>query len=285
MDKEHAPLANAIEQSPGYMAAIHLPLLRGRGFDILDGSAGHLSAIVTRDFAARFWPDRDAIGRRFRFLDKDTPGDWITVVGVSGNLAQGFDTAPLPLLFLPYRRDAWDSMALAIPAAKPKAMIPAVRAALASLDPDLPIYGVSTMAEFESHQIWFLRVFGTVFGVFSCIALLMASVGIYAVMAQATGSRTREIGVRMALGATPRRILMLMLRRGAWQLAAGVSAGAAVAIPAAMALRGLPFLDSPFDPRLLAVVAMLLSGVGLFACWLPARRAATVNPVAAIRHE
>ncbi len=285
MDKDHAPLANMVEFSPGYAAAIHLPLLRGRAFNETDGSAGHLNAIVTRDFAVRFWPDRDAVGRRFRFLDKDTPGEWIAVAGISGNLVQDTDAAHLPLLFLPCRQDSFDSMALVIPAARPKAVIPAVRAAVAGLDANLPIYDVSTFEEFEAHQIWFLRVFGVVFSVFASIALLMASVGIYAVMAQATGSRTREIGVRMALGATPRGIVALVLRRGTWQLGAGVAAGIAAAIPATMAMRGLPFLSAPSDPAMLAAVAMALATVGLFACWLPARRAAAINPVSAIRDE
>jgi ABC-type antimicrobial peptide transport system permease subunit len=114
---------------------------------------------------------------------------------------------------------------------------------------------------------------------------VIASVGIYAVMAQAAGSRTREIGVRMALGATPRKIAALVLRRGLWQLISGLGLGIAVALPATAALGGLPLLDAPSDPLLMAAIAALLLTVGLFACWLPARRAAALNPVAAIRNE
>jgi ABC-type antimicrobial peptide transport system permease subunit len=176
-------------------------------------------------------------------------------------------------------------MAIVARASSPSSAASALRAAVQKMDEDLPVFELRTMAEVSEHQIWFLRLFGTVFLVFAAVALIIASVGIYAVMAQATGSRTREIGVRMALGATPRTIAVLVLRRGLWQLVSGLGLGIAVALPAAAALGGLPFLDAPSDPRLIAVVGALLWTVGLFACWLPARRAAALNPVAAIRNE
>lgn len=291
VDPEHRPNAAAIEQSPGYFAVIHLPLLRGRDFNALDGSAGHLNAIVTQDFARRHWPNQDPLGRRFRFYDKDKPGEWISVIGVSGDIVQSLDAVPDPVLFLPWRQDSYGSMAFALRANldarsnAPLALAPTIRAAVQKLDQDLPVFELRTMAEVADRQIWFLRVFGSIFLVFATVALVIASVGIYAVMAQATGSRTQEIGVRMALGATPEKIALLILRRGVAQLLAGLSLGAMVAIPVARMLGKLSFLEAPSDPAMMFLVAATLWMIGLFACWLPARRAAALNPVTAIRNE
>lgn len=284
-DPAHGPSASMVVESPGYLTAIHLPMLRGRDFNAIDGSTGHVGVVVTREFAERYWANGDPVGKRLRFYNGEKAGDWIPVIGVSGNVVQSVESAPDPLLFLPYRQESYDSMALVVRAAKPLTMASAVRTAVQGLDQDLPLSDLRTMTAVLEHQIWFLRLFGTIFLVFAGIALLMAAVGIYAVIAQATAGRTQEIGVRMALGATPRGILGLVLKRGVWQLAAGLGLGAAVAIPAARVLGSVRFLDAPSDPAMFTAVAMVLSIVGLFACWLPARRAAALDPVSAIRNE
>jgi predicted permease len=285
VDAEHRPNAAVITKSPGYFAAINLPLLRGRDFDTLDGSPGHLNAVVTQDFGRRQWPNQDPLGRRFRFYENDKPGEWISVIGVSANIVQSLDTVPDPVLFLPWRQDSYGSMAIVARADAPLAIAPAIRAAVQKLDQDLPVFELQTMSEVADRQIWFLRVFGSIFLVFATVAMVIASVGIYAVMAQATGSRTQEIGVRMALGATPEKITVLVLRRGFAQLVGGISLGAAVGIPAARTLGKLPFLAAPSDPAMMCSVAAVLWIVGLFACWLPARRAAALNPVSAMRND
>jgi ABC-type antimicrobial peptide transport system permease subunit len=135
------------------------------------------------------------------------------------------------------------------------------------------------------HEIWFLRLFGELFFGFALVGLLMASVGIYAVMAHAAAGRTREIGVRMALGASVRNILALVMARGLWQIAAGVVLGLAAGIPIARIMASLPIGVSPSDPAVFFTVASVLASVGIFACWLPARRAAALDPVKAIRYE
>ncbi|HEY6990214.1 MAG TPA: ABC transporter permease [Bryobacteraceae bacterium] len=286
-DPAHAPSASVVIESPRYFDAINLPLLLGRDFNQMDGAAGRQSAIVTKQFAERYWPNQNAIGKRLRFYTKDKPGDWISVIGVSANLVQEpNEKAPNPLLFVPYRQEAPDSMALAIrSAAAPASLASAVRATVQSLDQDLPLFDVRTLAKAIERTQWFLRLFGIVFAVFALIALVMASVGIYAVMAQAATSRTREIGIRMALGATSRNILRLVLSRGVIQLAAGLIFGLAAAFPAARLMAALPFRFSATDPAVFLTVSLLLAAVGLFACWLPARRAAALNPVNAIREE
>jgi putative ABC transport system permease protein len=284
-DPFHGPSASVVVASPGYFSVIRLPMLRGRDFSSMDGSEGRLAAIVTREFASRFWRNSATVGKRFRFYDKDKPGDWISVVGVTSDLTQSLEASSDPLVFVPYRQDSYDSMALAARGPDSRTIAPAVRTVVQGMDQDLPLSDVRSMTELMDHQIWFLRLFGTIFLIFAAIALLMASVSIYAVIAQATGSRTQEIGVRMALGATPRSILALVLRRGVWQLIAGLVCGAAVAIPGARLLGSVEFLDRPSDPLMFGAAAAVLSLVGLFACWLPARRAAALDPITAIRNE
>jgi putative ABC transport system permease protein len=293
IELEHAPIAEPahrpwvsfLAQSPGYFESIHLPLLAGRDFTDSDGAPQHFAAILTREAAAHFWPNQDAIGKRFRLYDdQNTPTEWITVVGISSNMVQEIgDNDAKPLLFVPYRQEGWNSMALVVQsAADPTA---AVRAAVQNLDGELPLRDPSRLTAALEHQTWFLRTFGKLFGAFAFIGLVMASVGIYAVIAHASSSRTQEIGVRMALGASVRNILMLVMKRGLWQIGAGLGIGLALAIPASRLMSSLPIGVSASDPGVYLSVAAVLVVVGVFACWLPARKAAALNPVQAIRYE
>jgi putative ABC transport system permease protein len=281
----HRPSVSFVVQSPGYFDAINLPILLGRDFNETDGTADHKSAILTRECAQHFWPNQSAIGRRFRFYDdKNKPGDWITVIGISANIVQELDEKdPKPLLFVPFRQEGWNGMALLVrSSANP---ITAVRAALQDLDPDLPLRDVYTLPQAIEHQQWYLHLFSKLFAGFALIALLMAAVGIYAVIAQQTNDRTQEIGVRMALGANARNIVTLVMARGLWQIGAGLLLGMAAALPAMRLMAGLHISVSPSNPAVFLIVAALLTVVGLFACWLPARRAAALDPVKAIRYE
>jgi ABC-type antimicrobial peptide transport system permease subunit len=206
------------------------------------------------------------------------------VIGVSANLVQELiSNDPRPLIFVPYRQEGWNSMTLAIEGSGDPSG--PVRAAVQSLDAELPLRDVSSLSAALEHQTWFLRVFGKIFGSFAFIGMVMASVGIYAVIAHAGSQRTQEIGVRMALGASVRSILMLMMKRGLWQIGAGLALGLALAIPAVRLLTALPLGVSTADPMVFLAVASVLVSVGVFACWLPARRAATLDPVKAIRYE
>jgi predicted permease len=290
-DPAHRPEIWFLVQSPGYFDAINLPLLVGRDFEQTDGAPGHKTAILTKECAEHFWPNQSAIGKRFRLYDdedknakKDKPNEWITVVGVSANLVQQLDDpSPKPLMFIPYQQEGWNSMALVLRSSGNPAA--AVRSTVQSLDQDLPLRQVWTMTEAVDHQQWFLHLFTKLFSGFALIGLVMASVGIYAVIAQATSSRTQEIGVRMALGATSRNILALVMGRGLWQIGAGLLLGATAAIPAVRLMASLRISVSPSDPVVFIAVSALLSAVGLFACWLPARRAAHIDPAKAIRYE
>ena len=284
-DPAHRPVVAYVTASPGYFSTIRLPLLFGRDFNAIDGLASHQAAILTRATAERFWPGQSVLGKRFRlFDDQGKPGDWITVVGVTANLAQDLtERDPKPLLFVPIQQQDWSGTSLVVEStANPTAQ---VRAAVQSLDQDLPLRDVFILNEAVEHQTWYLHLFSKIFMGFAFVALVMAAVGIYAVLAQATSRRTQEIGVRIALGASLRNIMLLVMRRGLWQIAAGLALGLAAAFPAARLMASLPIGVSPTDPAVFAAVAALLALVGLVACWLPARRAAALDPVRAIRYE
>jgi predicted permease len=282
--KANRPQVALVVQSPGYLDAIRLPLLLGRDFNQTDGMTGRKSAILTRACAQHFWPNQSAIGKRFRLYDDNKAGDWITVIGISANLVQDLnENDPKPLLFEPFRQEGWSGMALLVQSSVDPTT--AVRAAVQNLDPDLPLRDVSMLAGAVERREWFLHLFSRVFLGFALIALMMASVGLYAVIAHATDSRTQEIGVRMALGANTRNIMMLVMKRGLWQIAAGLVLGLGAALPVTRLIASLPIGVSPSDPVIFLLVASVLAAVGLVACWLPARRAAALDPVKAIRYE
>ena len=285
------PVGLRVAASPGYFALIDLAIAAGRTFEPRDGTTGYEAAIVTGAFAARFWPNQSPLGKRFRlypqFDESAGPGKWLTVVGVSGDIRQEInERRPDPPFFLPYRPGGFSVMEVLVrTASDPASSAPAVRAAVQRIDPDLALGNVMTLAARVDRNAFFLRVFGSLFVVFALVALALASVGIYAVVAQATGRRTQEIGIRMALGATSYTILRLVLARGLKQLAAGVILGLAAAFGATRLLSSLIGNISPTDPVVFVSVTLLLTAVGLLACWLPARRAAALHPIQALRHE
>jgi ABC-type antimicrobial peptide transport system permease subunit len=231
------------------------------------------------------WPGQNPIGKRFRLYDnKNKATEWIAVVGISANLMQEIqENDPRPLLFVPYRQEGWDNMAVVVESSTDP--LQAMRTTVQHLDPDLPLNDPSVVKDALEHQTWFLRVFGRIFLGFALIALLMASVGIYAVIAHAMNGRTQEIGLRLALGATMRNIMLLVMKRGLWQIGAGLVLGLGAALPAAHLMASLPFGMAGSNAPIFLVVALCLASVGVFACWLPARRAAGLDPVKAIRYE
>lgn len=279
----------ALVQTPGYLAAIGLPLLAGRDFNETDGDPGKEAAVVTRQFAAKFWPGSPPIGKRFRQYDNGKPGPWMTVIGLTADLLQDPQNPDAaPLFFINHRQEPWGWMAVVLrTAGDPAGLASAVRATVQKMDVDLPLSDVAVLPSILDHDRWFLRVFGTLFLVFALIGLLMASVGIYAVVAQSTARRTREIGIRMALGATAQRILQMVLARGLVQLGLGLALGLGGAVAATHLLASVGFLFqiSPDDPLVFVTITGLLLMIGLFACWLPARRAAALEPVQALRQE
>ena len=288
-DPKQPPRASLLVETPGYLPAIGLPILLGRGFAETDGDPGKEVVIVSRAFADKHWPGKSAIGQRFRFVENDKPGEWLSVIGIAADLEQNPNQkdAP-PLVHLSYRQEPWGWMGVMLRARSDPALLAGqVRALVQKIDQDLPLFEVRTLTAALEKQRWFLNVFGSLFSIFAGIGLLMASVGIYAVVAQTTARRTREIGIRMALGATGASIVRLVLSRGLTQLGLGLGLGLAGALAATRLLDKVGFLVgiSPHDPVVFVSIAALLVAIGLAACWLPARRAARIAPTEALRTE
>jgi ABC-type antimicrobial peptide transport system permease subunit len=200
-----------------------------------------------------------------------------------GNLGNESDD---PVIYVPHRFESSGSMQVLLrTSTEPTSLATALRTEVQQLDQDLALFDVRTLDDQIARGRWYLRVFGTVFLIFALIALCMAAVGIYAVMAQATNRRTREIGVRIALGAGVSSILRLVLGRGIKQLALGVVLGLAAGLAVCRLMARLMFHVSPSDPLTFIAVTATLLAAGLFATWLPARRAAKLDPVKALRYE
>jgi putative ABC transport system permease protein len=294
------PTATRVVISPGYLELLDVPILTGRYFDQRDGFDGQESIIVTADFAARVWPGQPALGKRLRLYSEPAranpgagaaeppqPGRWLTVVGISGDLEQApQELRPLPVFFVPYAPGGPSVMAVVLRATgNPAALAAPLRAAAREIDPDRGLANLRTLEEGAYQQGWYLRVFGSMFLIFAAAALLLASIGIYAVVAQTTARRTQEIGLRMALGATSRVIERLVVTRGLKQLALGTVLGIAIALALTRLMGELLYGVSPSDPVVFGSVVGIIALVGLAACWLPARRAAKLDPLKALRHD
>jgi predicted permease len=277
--------------STDYFQMFELPIVHGRTFEVADGAAGREAAVVTRAFARQFFGDDSPLGRRIRFNAERDPGPWLTIVGVSRDLVQtrrsGQEAVgPQPIVFVPPRQEDVSTLLMAVRTAGDASRVgPPLRQAIQVMDPDLALYDVGTFQAAVQQSRLFHRVFAVIFGIFGASALLMAAVGLYAVMAQAATRRTREIGIRMALGATRGRVLATIMRRGVVQLAIGLALGLALASVTAGVMRTLLFGVAPRDPAAFTSAAAVLVAVGLLACWLPAWRAAKLAPVQALSHD
>jgi predicted permease len=284
LEPAERPSISRVLVSPGYFRAINLAVRRGRDFTDIDGAPGHEAVIVSRTFAARFWPTEDAVGKRLRFFADTTPGPWVTVVGVTDDVVQSSrSVAPEVVAFVPYRfGDPQSLIVVARTATDPHTLANPLRSAVQALDPNLPMFDVRTFEEQMYLSRWPYRVFGVIFGIFALAALVMAAVGLYAVMSQATSRRTREIGIRMALGATPSGILRNVMGRGSVQLLIGLVLGLSAAYMASGQMQALLLGVVAVDPVVFMGTPLLLMAVGLVACWIPAHRAALIAPMRAL---
>jgi putative ABC transport system permease protein len=280
-----APSARISVVSPSYFDALGIPLLAGRAFDRRDTHEAPPVAIVNRTLADREWPRESPIGKRLRWGADDTT--WVTVVGVVPPVKQRELTElDRPQVYVPHAQAGWRSMGVVVRAAgSPAALAGAVRAAARAFDPDLPVSRLRTMDELVRRRMFQPRVYGIMFGVFGLAALLLASLGLYGVMAYAVAQRTQEIGVRMALGARPADVLRLIVRTGARLAAIGLAIGLPAAFATARVLRGALYGVGVADPATFVGIPILLAAVALLASYVPARRAARVDPVVALRAE
>jgi putative ABC transport system permease protein len=286
-DEDRRPKLLAMKVSPAYFQTLDARVLAGRDFNDADVASGVPAAIVNQSLAAKLWPGEDPLGKRFRFFDGNVPQPWLTVVGVVSNIVQNDPTRQRfePVAYLPYRQQPGAGMwVLLRTRTPPVGLATAVRREVQALDPDLPLYGPLALAG-RLEQYWDSRFYGVLFLIFAAIALLLASVGLYTVVAHSVSRRTQEIGVRMAMGATAHDILHLVFRQGMLPLGIGLALGLAGSLAVNRVLKAELVQVSPSDPITLIVASAVLILAALLGCLIPARRAVHVDPVAALRHE
>ena len=279
---------------PHYFDALGVKLLRGQAWTANDGTPGHEVAIINQQLATTYFGTEDPIGKRIRLTD-DTPAGqqsaWATIVGLSPNVRQrgGMRSPdPDPVVYVPHEQVTVaprGAVILVRGRSDPGPLTAQLRKEIFAVDPDMPLANIRTMDQQLAAQRWDVRVFGTMFSVFAGIAIILATVGLYAVTAYSVTQRTQEIGVRMALGAQAHQVRNLILRRGLIQLAIGLTVGLAGAFGVGRLLRSLLVQTGPTDPLTLASITLLLVTVGVTACLLPARQATRLNPVTALRYE
>jgi putative ABC transport system permease protein len=281
------PKVSVVPISTGYFATLRASVLAGRDFDAHDNATNLPVAIVNQKLAAHFWPGQNALGQRIRLFNGNKPASWLTVVGVASDIVQNDETRQRadPVVYVPYRQQPSEEMwVVARTALPPEDLETAFRQTVQALDPDLPMYGpLSLIQRLEGYSD--SRFYGTLLLIFAAIALLLASIGLYTVIAHSVSQRTQEIGVRMAIGATAADIRRLILVQGMLPLAAGLVIGLAGSLAVNRLLKAELVNVSPWDPLTLAIASLALIASALFGCWVPSRRAMRVDPVIALRHD
>jgi putative ABC transport system permease protein len=272
--------------SASYFETLRIPLVRGRLFEASDRPGGQDVALVSQSAAQRYWKGGDQLGARITFGDPADPeAQWLTVVGVVGDvLHERLNDEAYPQIYIPFEQSPMRSMVLAArTSGDPMTTVPAVRRAITGLDPDLPLADVSTLEDRKAVSLARPRVNATVLGGFALAALVLAAVGIYGVVAYGVVQRTRELGIRMALGAGGSTLLRMVIRQGMRPVLGGMVVGLMGALAGGRLLRGLLFGVGSGDPTILALVTVFLVAVALAAMYLPARRASRSDPMIALR--
>ena len=268
-----------------YFEAMEIPLITGRFFDERDVEGTQKVVIINQTMARRFWPDESPVGKHIGFGCEE--GLCRTIVGVVGDIRQESLTEDLrPEIFLPYKQFPHGYMTLFVRAeSNPANLTAAVRNQVLAVDSGQPVSNVKTLEQHISDSVAQPRLTTMLLGIFAALALILASVGVYGVISYSVAGRTREIGIRMALGAGRRDVLRLVISQGMALAAAGIALGLGGAILLTRFMDSLLYGVSATDPATFALIALLLAGVALVACFIPARRATKVDPMVALRYE
>jgi predicted permease len=289
---EATPRATYKTADPNYFRAAGIPLLKGRAFTTTDRRDAARVVILNKSFAERLFGDRDPIGRRVAWTGEvlkfiPVSGDWRTVVGIVGDTRDdGLDGSPTPTIFQPFAQEEIFSGALVIRTKSDPALLqPSVLRTIRELYPRQLIENVATLEQVRDATVAPRRLNAMFIASFGGLAMVIAMVGIAGVLAFSVSSRTSEIGIRMSLGADAWRVHRMVLGEGGALLVTGLVAGSIVALAASRLLRGLLFGVAPNDPATLAGVSLIIAAIGVAACWLPAARAARVDPAEALRAE
>jgi putative ABC transport system permease protein len=274
--------------TPGYFETMEIPFLLGRDFDERDTLESQQVVIINNTFARTFWPGEDPLGKRFTFGNPGPDAQWLTIVGVVGDMRRtGYDADVRCESFLPHsQRQFIGFMSLVVRTkAEPASLISAVRNEVWALDPGQPISHIMTMDQMLDGKIAQRRLNMILFGIFAGVAMLLAALGVYGVMSHSVAQREHEMGIRMALGARAVDVVKLVLRQGLTLTAAGIAIGTGGALLVTRVMAKLVYEVSTTDPWTFAAIPLILAGVALVACYIPARRATRVDPMIALRYE
>jgi predicted permease len=288
---EKNPVVLNIRSMGWYLETMGITFLAGRDFNETEEKGPHIrAAVINETFARQFFPalrnPADVVGRRLAFSGSD-PKVWMEIVGVTRDTRHyGLEQEMKPSVFLPFGADPSDALTMVVrTGTNPNAMVSAAREIIRQLDPDLPMFNIRTMTERLERSQWVRRAYSWLFGAFAAVALVLAGAGIYGVISFAVTRRTRELGIRMALGARPGQVVGALLGSGMLLVAIGAAAGLVVALPATKLLGSMLFGVSHRDVATYAAVVVVVVSVGLAANYLPARRASRVDPMQALRCE
>lgn len=283
-----APAAGVRFATPGYLEGLEIPVLEGRPITRFDREGGSLVALVNRTLAERMWPKESALGGRLTFGDPTSPDvEWMEVVGVVGGVRHSdITTEPDMEIYVPMDQHPFSGATLVLrTSGEPKSLVPGLREAVRSVDPSIPVYRIQTMEQVVQRALGDRRFSAVLLGVFAVLALVLACLGVYGVVSYAVAQHTRELGLRIALGAPRERMLRLVFGESMALLLAGIAAGLVLAVVAGFLLRRELYEVGIVDPLTYAAVPALLLLVGLTAVWFPAVRATRVDPVVALGRE
>jgi predicted permease len=287
-DSERAPVAEFASVSPGHFHALEIHILSGRNFTDSDNDKGLPVALVDQTLARQYWPNEDPVGKRIKAADpfRDT-NPWLNIVGIVGDVrTDSLESQGVPHIYLPdFQAPTYDSVIYLRTASDPGTLGEAIRREVEAVDPNVPVDAVRTMEDVVAKSMAERRFALQILGFFAGVALLLAAIGIYGVMAYTFSQRTHEIGIRMALGAQPRDILRMALSEGMTLVAVGLGSGLIGALILTRFLRSMLYAVTPNDPLTFVALAALLAAVAWLACFIPARRATQVDPLVALRDE
>jgi len=282
-----SPLGSVLFSSPGYFRTLGVPVLHGRDFNEHDTPTTPRVVIINETLARKYFPKASPLGKRFKQGGSDrTANPWMEIVGVVGDVKyEGLDIATAPAFYLPSRQVPIRGMNLVVSSSLPQAAVTAaIRAEVRKIDPELPVSRVNTMEKLVNESVAQPRFRTFLVGVFSAVAMLLAAIGIYGVVAYSVSQRTQEIGIRMALGALPRDVVRLVVRQGLSLTLIGAGVGVVGALVLTRVMSTLLFGVGASDPVTFAAISFLLILVALLASYIPARRAARLDPMKALGH-
>lgn len=271
--------------NPRYFEAMGIPLLIGRVFTEWDTLEAPQVLVVNETMSRRLWPGEEVVGKRVKLGDPN--GGWAQIVGVVKDVKHnGLNAEPAMDAYAPHLQVPWPWMTIALRSnLDPTSLEAAVRREVQAIDPDKAVASVKTMDQLIGESVGERRLSLVLFGLFAVVALLLSAVGIYGVMAYGVTQRTHEIGIRIAVGAQPRDVVKLVVGRGMMLALTGVAIGVGAAYGLTRLMASLLFEISTTDPATFVVIALILVGVALLACYIPALRASKVDPMVALRHE